>query len=197
MSSSRASTSSAATSSPIGARTRPCSRGCVGEAVAQAASDEKSRSGLRHCRMRTGIEGVVFQRLDGFGVEGRAAAGRAEGAVAHVAAGAAGDLAEFRRVELAEAEAVEFLVRGEGHVVHVEVEPHADGVGGDQVIDVARSGRARPGRCGCGAKARRAPPPRRRSGGGSARRWRRPPRPRRRRWRCGGAGATPSSRPRR
>ena len=50
--------------------------------------------------------------------------------------GAAGDLAELRRIELAEAEAVELLVRGEGDVVDIEVEPHADGVGGDEVVDV-------------------------------------------------------------
>ena len=51
-----------------------------------------------------------------------------------------------------------------------------------------RTGRARPGRCGCAARARRAPPPRRRAGAGSARRSRRPPRPRTRRWPCAAAG---------
>ena len=40
-------------------------------------------------------------------------------------------------MELAEAEAVEFLVGGEGDVVDVEVEAHADRVGGDEVVDVA------------------------------------------------------------
>ena len=33
--------------------------------------------------------------------------------------------------------AVEFAVGGEGDVVEVEIEPHADGVGGDQEVDVA------------------------------------------------------------
>ena len=76
--------------------------------------------------------------LDQIGLEGRAAPGGAEGAVAQVPAGAAGDLAELGGVELAELVAVELLVGGEGDVVDVEVEAHADGVGGDQVVDVAR-----------------------------------------------------------
>ena len=80
---------------------------------------------------------MVLERLDGLGVEGRAAPARAEGAVAHVPAGAAGDLAELGRIQLPEAEAVELLVRREGDVVDVEVEAHADGVGGDEVVDVA------------------------------------------------------------
>ncbi|MDF2973928.1 MAG: hypothetical protein K0R61_4378, partial [Microvirga sp.] len=48
------------------------------------------------------VENVVFQRLDGFRIEGRAATGGAEGPVAHIAAGTAGDLGEFRVVQLAE-----------------------------------------------------------------------------------------------
>ena len=70
-------------------------------------------------------------------LERRAAAGGAEGAVALGAAGAAGDLRELGGVELAELVAVELAVGGEGDVIDVEIEPHADGVGGDQVIDVA------------------------------------------------------------
>ena len=50
------------------------------------------------------------------------AAGDAEGAVAHVAAGAAGDLAELGGGEAAELEAVELPVGGEGDVVDVEIE---------------------------------------------------------------------------
>ncbi len=48
-----------------------------------------------------------------------------------------GDLAEFGGRQAAELAAVEFAVGGEGDVVDVEIEPHADGVGGDDVIDVA------------------------------------------------------------
>ena len=52
-------------------------------------------------------------------------------------AGAAGDLAELGRVEAADLVAVELAVGGEGDVVDVEVEAHADGVGGDEVVDIA------------------------------------------------------------
>ena len=83
------------------------------------------------------VEGVVLQRIDQFRLERRAAAGGAEGAVAGGAPGAAGDLREFRRIEPAELIAVIFAVGGKGDVIDVEIEPHADGVGGDQIIDVA------------------------------------------------------------
>jgi hypothetical protein len=52
-------------------------------------------------------------------------------------AGAAGDLAELGGVEIAELVAVELAVLGEGDVIDVEVEPHADRIGGDQIFDVA------------------------------------------------------------
>jgi hypothetical protein len=66
------------------------------------------------------------------------AAGHAEGAVVHVAAGAAGDLGELGRVSSRNWLAVELAVGGEGDVVDVDVQAHADGVGGDEEVDVAR-----------------------------------------------------------
>ena len=56
------------------------------------------------------IETMVLERLDEILVERRAAARRAKCAVAHMAAGAAGDLAEFRRRQAAILPAVEFAV---------------------------------------------------------------------------------------
>jgi hypothetical protein len=53
------------------------------------------------------------------------------------AAGAAGDLRQLGGIELAELVAVELAVGRERDVIDVEIEAHADGVGGDQVIDVA------------------------------------------------------------
>ncbi len=64
-------------------------------------------------------------------------AGDAEGAVIHVAAGAAGDLADLRRGQIAMVLAVELADAGEGHMVEIEVEPHADGVGRHQKVHVA------------------------------------------------------------
>ena len=54
-----------------------------------------------------------------------------------MAAGAAGDLAELGGGQLAILVAVIFAVGGEGDVVEVEVQAHADRVGRDQEIDVA------------------------------------------------------------
>ena len=84
-----------------------------------------------------GIEGVVLERIDQLGLERAAAAGGAERAVAGGAAGAAGDLRELGRRQAAELVAVELAVGGKGDVVDVEIEAHADGVGGDEVVDVA------------------------------------------------------------
>ena len=41
-------------------------------------------------------------------------------------------------IELAELIAVELAVGGKGDVIDVEIEPHADGIGRHQIIDVAR-----------------------------------------------------------
>ena len=92
---------------------------------------------LRHCSMRTESKRWSSSSSDELLVEGRAASRRAEGAVLGVPAGAAGDLAELGGVEPAVVPAVELAVSGEGDVIDVEVQPHADGVGGDDVVDVA------------------------------------------------------------
>src|SRR6516225_9921542 len=81
---------------------------------------------------------MAFKRLRKLGFERRAPAGGAEGAVADGATGAAGDLRQFGRIESSKLVAVEFAVGGEGDVVDVEIESHADGVGGDEIFDVAR-----------------------------------------------------------
>ncbi len=80
---------------------------------------------------------MVLQLVDEFGLERLAAPRGAEGAIARGAAGAAGDLREFRRREAAELVAVIFAVAGESDVIDIEIEAHADGVGGDEVIDIA------------------------------------------------------------
>ena len=83
------------------------------------------------------IEVVPLDLLDQFLVQRVDLAGDAEGAVAQMAAGAAGDLAKFGGRQVAILIAVEFPVLREGDVVEVEIEAHADGVGGDEVVDVA------------------------------------------------------------
>ena len=66
-----------------------------------------------------------------------AEAERSEAAVLLVAAGAAGDLRHFGDRQPAVAAAVELLEAGEGDMGDVHVEAHADGVGGDEIIDLA------------------------------------------------------------
>jgi hypothetical protein len=73
---------------------------------------------------------VVVERID--------LAGDPERTVAHVTAGAAGDLAKLRGGELAVLVAVEFAVLREGDMVDIEIEPHADCIGGDQIVNITR-----------------------------------------------------------
>src|SRR6516165_3693817 len=81
---------------------------------------------------------MAFKRLRKIGFERRAPAGGAEGAIASGATGAAGDLRQLGRIKSAKLVAVEFAVGGEGDVVDIEVEPHADSVSGDEIFDVAQ-----------------------------------------------------------
>jgi hypothetical protein len=92
---------------------------------------------LRHCRTFTLSKVWFCSALTSSGSNGAQRPGGAEGAVAGGAPGAAGDLREFGRIEPAELVAVIFAVGGKGDVIDVEVEPHADRVGRDQIIDVA------------------------------------------------------------
>ncbi len=84
---------------------------------------------------------MLLDRRDFLVAEGGTAivaeAERAEAAVALVAARAPGDLRHLGYAQSAIAAAVELLEPGEGDMGHVHVEAHADGVGGDEIIDLA------------------------------------------------------------
>ncbi|GJE41472.1 hypothetical protein AEGHOMDF_0638 [Methylobacterium soli] len=108
------------------------------EALLQARQVVEVEIGVAPLQDAQGFEAVGLQRLDHLGLEGRAAPGGAEGAVREVAPGPARDLAHLGRRQLAEAGAVVFPVGREGHVVDVEVQAHADRVGGHKVIHVPR-----------------------------------------------------------
>ena len=60
-----------------------------------------------------------------------------EGPVSAIASRAAGDLADLVREEPPRAPAVELAQAGEGHVIDIHVEAHADGIGGDEKIYLA------------------------------------------------------------
>ena len=98
----------------------------------------KSSVGVAPEQRRERLEVVALDRLDRLGRRAADAGGGAEGAVVHVAAGAAGDLADLGAAQAARHAAVELAQAGEGDVVDVHVEAHADRVGGDQIVDLAR-----------------------------------------------------------
>src|SRR4051812_29270153 len=78
-----------------------------GRKRAKGREVERSVAPLQHL---DGIEGVALERLHQFRLERRAATGGSKRAVAHGAAGAAGDLPELTGVELAKLVAVELAV---------------------------------------------------------------------------------------
>ena len=102
-----------------------------------ASIEAKSSSALRHCSTRTGSKSCVSSCCTSSSSNCSTAAGHAEGAVARVASGAAGDLAELGGRQRPRLVAVELRVVGEGDVMDVEVEAHADGIGRDEEVDVA------------------------------------------------------------
>src|SRR5262249_55311660 len=83
------------------------------------------------------LEPVAFKRLRELRLERRTSSRGAEGSITSGTAGPPRDLRQFRRIELAVLIAVEFSVGGKGDVIDVEIEPHADRIGGDEIFDVA------------------------------------------------------------
>ena len=81
---------------------------------------------------------MTFERLHKFRLERIAAAGGTKRSIACCTAGAAGNLRKFGGIELPELVAVEFSIGSKGDVVDIEIEPHPDGIGRDQIVDIAR-----------------------------------------------------------
>ena len=108
------------------------------EAVEQALDAAEIEIGAAPHQVGQRIEAVVLHRLDDLRIH-RPGIGRgAEGAVGHMAPGAAGDLADLGLGQRTRRAAVELAQAGEGDVMDVHVEAHADGVGRHQVVDLAR-----------------------------------------------------------
>ena len=81
---------------------------------------------------------MLLDRRDDGRIERSLVGGGAERAVAHVASGAPGDLADLGRRQPARPPPVELGDPGKGDMVEIHVEPHADRIGGDEIIDFAR-----------------------------------------------------------
>lgn len=79
-----------------------------------------------------------FDPLDQFVIERIDTPRHTECAIAKMTAGAAGNLADFTRIEVAELVTVEFAVLREGDVIDIEVETHADGIRRDKIFHIAR-----------------------------------------------------------
>ena len=109
---------------------------CLGERSLQRADRRKIERCIAPLQHFDRLERMAFERLHEFGFERRASSGGAEGAVAGGPAGAAGDLGELGRIELSELIAVELAVGRKRDMIDVEVESHADRVGGDEVLDI-------------------------------------------------------------
>ena len=99
------------------------------------AEIERAVAPLQHAHRR---EGVILERFDQLILERIDLTGDAEGAVARMPAGAPGNLAEFRRAQAAILVAVELALLREGDMLDIEIETHADRVGRNEEIDVAR-----------------------------------------------------------
>ena len=114
------------------------------EIADQRGDTVKPRLRLAPVEMRQRREAMVLDRVDfilgefGRGRVPAALSGEsAERSVALVAPGTPGDLGHFRRKQPPHPYSVEFGEPCKGDVVDVEIEAHADRVGGDDVIDLA------------------------------------------------------------
>ena len=107
------------------------------EAVQQRADRVEAQIAVAPRNPGQRLEAVLLDRRDDFRFEQALVGRRAERAVAHVPAGAAGDLADFGRRQAPRAAPVEFREAGEGDMVEIHVQAHADRVGRDEVIDLA------------------------------------------------------------
>lgn len=82
------------------------------------------------------IETVFFQRFGKGGVKGLATACRAKSPVAVMASRTPSNLAKFGGGQAPMLPAIELAVGGKSNVIDIEIEAHADCIGGDDVINI-------------------------------------------------------------
>ena len=124
-------------SSAIGARVSPGSVGVSAKRGLQRADRGEIEIGVAPLQHRIGSKVWLSSACTSSGSNGsqRPVVPKVPSRVARPARPAI--CAELGGIELAELIAVELAVGGKGDVIDVEIEAHADGVGRDQIIDVA------------------------------------------------------------
>ena len=80
---------------------------------------------------------VFFDLFDNIRVDARQITGDAKGAVIHVTPGTPGDLGGFRRTQAPVELTVKLRQGRKGHMLQIQVEAHANGIGRDQMFNIA------------------------------------------------------------
>jgi len=123
----------------IGRRRRPGQTGHIGnrvQALAQRIKGTRVEIARPPLQDLDRVESVGFERLDQ-GIGKRFGAPRhAERAVLHVASGPSGNLSQFAWRQITELITVIFAAGRERHMIDIEIEPHSDGIGCNQEIDI-------------------------------------------------------------
>ena len=115
--------SRAATSSAVRARVKRASRGNSRRLSYNRFERAEIEFAVAPLQQFDAVEVVALEPLDQIGVERFGAARHAEGAVVHIAPGAAGNLADFAGRQIAVVLAIEFAGCGKRDVIDIEVQP--------------------------------------------------------------------------
>ena len=113
-------------------------RGPLVEALQQGRDRIEAQTRAAPIQPRKRIEPVRLYRLYNLWIKRPLLGGSAESTIAHMPTRAPRNLRDLGSVEPAQSTAVEFADSGEGNMVEIHVQPHADRVRGDEIIDLAR-----------------------------------------------------------
>ena len=116
---------------------QPGVRGRLLQRPDQAVNRAKFQPCIAPVQFAHRFECVVFDGGDFVLIKRPRLGSHAKGAVFDMPPGPPGDLRQFLRVEPAHPAAVKFRRGGKGHVFDVQVQPHADGIGRHQIINLA------------------------------------------------------------
>src|SRR5215469_2501767 len=107
------------------------------ETLQQCPDGLEAEPRIAPIQARKRIELVCLDCLDDRRIQGPLLRRRAERAIAHMASRTTCNLSDLGSIEPARTTTVELANPGEGNVVDIHVKPHADRIGGDEVIDLA------------------------------------------------------------